>query len=374
MPPAHDHLPGRQVVTTVGAVAPSRRTGSYVGLTAGSAVLLVGAVVAASLLRGAFVDAHRTVGWVVACSVVALLLDPLVDALDRMLPRVMAVVVVLLAVLAVFAAVAFGVAREVVDSLDELRTEAPAAAAELEDRYDWAAEIGLTARVESFVDDIDERIRGDAVAEAAGTFPTYVVTGILMLFLLGYGRRYVDGGLNQLSPSRRRRVGAVVRTAARRGRQYLLVAVGHSLLNGLVVGSTCSLLGVPAAVMLGVAVGALTILPLIGVLVGGIPALLLAFALQGWWAGAIVGVVLVTLQTIEVAVVRPRVDPITVRVGPTVPIIVGLLGFELYGVGGAIYALAVAVIALAALDAIGHERDEADAGERGEQVVPAGAT
>ena len=109
------------------------------------------------------------------------------------------------------------------------------------------------------------------------------------------------------------------------------------------------MLGLPAF-SLGVFVGALTLLPLIGVLVGGIPALLLAFGLDGWWSAACVLAVILVLQTVEVAVVCPAVDARTVRVGPSIPIIVGLLGFELYGIGGSIYGIALAVIALAALD------------------------
>jgi predicted PurR-regulated permease PerM len=70
-------------------------------------------------------------------------------------------------------------------------------------------------------------------------------------------------------------------------------------------------------------------------------------------------VVLLGLQAIEVAVVRPYVDRRTVRVGPSIPIVVSLLGFELYGVGGSVYGIALAVIALAALDAIGRQREHA---------------
>ena len=79
-------------------------------------------------------------------------------------------------------------------------------------------------------------------------------------------------------------------------------------------------------------------------------------------------VALLILQTIEAAVVRPYVDARTVRVGPTIPIVVALLGFELYGIGGAIYGIALAVIALAALDAVGRIRGDdpivEDAGDR----------
>ena len=122
------------------------------------------------------------------------------------------------------------------------------------------------------------------------------------------------------------------------------------MLSGLIIGSVCWALDVPAAVSLGVAVAAFTPVPLIGVLVGGIPALLLAFGLEGWRTGVAVLGWLLVLQAIEIVVVRPHVDARTVRLGPTIPMIVALLGFELYGVGGAIYGIALAVFALAALD------------------------
>jgi predicted PurR-regulated permease PerM len=174
-----------------------------------------------------------------------------------------------------------------------------------------------------------------------------------MLFLLAYGRRYFDGFADQFGEERRRRIRIVGREAATRGRRYLLVVIAHSILNGAVVGATCWLLDLPAAFSLGFVVGALTVLPLIGVVVGGVPALLLAFGLDGWGSALWLLAVLLVLQTIEAAVVRPFVDPRTVRIGPTVPIVVGLLAFELYGVGGSIYGIALAVVGLAALDSAG---------------------
>lgn len=300
-----------------------------------------------------FVAAHRTVGWVIACAVVALLIDPLVDFVDRVLPRWISVIVVLLAVLSIVGTVTVGLANELLNSLDELKVSAPQAAAELEGRYDWMADLDVADRVQSFVDDLDERVRKDAVSQAAETAPTYVVTGILMLFLLAYGRRYFNGFVDQFPEERRDDMHVVGRTAVLRGRQYLLVALGQSILYGLLVGWMCWLFDLPAAISLGFAVAVFTLLPLIGVLVGGVPALLLSFGLEGWRTGVAVLAWLLVLQAIEAVVVRPYVDARTVRVGPTIPIVVALLGFELYGVGGSIYGIALAVIALAALDAVG---------------------
>ena len=55
---------------------------------------------------------------------------------------------------------------------------------------------------------------------------------------------------------------------------------------------------------------------------------------------------------------RPRIDSRSVRLGPTVAIVVALIAFDLYGLGGALYAVAIAVLALAGLDVYGAERDE----------------
>jgi predicted PurR-regulated permease PerM len=328
------------------------------GLTRGSAFLLVGAVVAAFLLADVFVAAHRTIGWVVACAVFALLLDPVVDLVQRVMPRWLAVIVVLIGLLAVVGAVAAGLASDLVDSLEELQERAPAAAADLEEQHDVLADINLAQRVQDFVDEMDNRVRRDAVSTATATLPAYIVTGVLMLFLLAYGRRYFEGFVAQLPAKRQDGVRKVGSHAALHGRRYILIALAHSVVNGVIVGLVCWWIGVPAAIALGFAVAALTVIPLIGVLVGGIPAVLVAFGLEDW-AGFVVVGVLVALQVVEAAIVRPVVDARTVRLGPTIAVVVALLGFELYGVGGAIYGVALAVIGLAALDEIGRLRGAA---------------
>jgi predicted PurR-regulated permease PerM len=329
-----------------------------IGLTPGGAVMLVAAVVAAFALADAFEAAHRTIGWVVACSVVALLLDPVVTFVARLLPRWLSVVLVLIVMLAGISALVAGVATDLNDSLDDLKESVPAAARSLQDRYDWLERVELSQRAGAFVDELDARVRKDAVSEAIGTAPTYVVTGVLMLFVLAYGRRYFEGLSDQFGEPRRTRIRQVGHEAATCGRRYLLVAIGQAVVCGLVVGATCWLLEIPAAFSLGFVAGLMSVLPLMGVLVGGLPAVLLALGLEGWRTTAVLAAVLVALQVAESVVVRPFVDARTVRVGPTVPIVLGLLAFELYGVGGSVYAIALGVIALAALDSAGRMRGE----------------
>ena len=236
------------------------------------------------------------------------------------MPRWIAVIVVLLGVLGVIAALVVGHRPRPAQLARRAQGERPAGRADRwSSKHGWARDVELGQRVTDFVGDLDERVRKGTVSKALGTAPSYVVTGILMLFLLAYGRRYFEGFADQFAPPRRDRIRVVGQEAATRGRRYLLTAIGQSIVNGLVVGLTCWAVGLPAAVSLGFVVGVLTVLPLIGVLVGGLPALLLAFGLLAWWQAVIVLVVLLGLQAIEIAVVRPYVDRRTVRVGPTHP-------------------------------------------------------
>jgi predicted PurR-regulated permease PerM len=65
------------------------------------------------------------------------------------------------------------------------------------------------------------------------------------------------------------------------------------------------------------------------------------------------------LQLFEVLIVRPRVDERTLYVGPALPLIVALIGWEIYGLGGAVYSVLLLILVLAFADAIDIESGEA---------------
>jgi putative heme transporter len=330
-----------------------------VRFTPGAALLVTAGVFAAFVLRNVFVAAHQIVGWIVACALVALLIDPLVNLLERYLPRALSVVVVVVVMIGAVVGIVVGLTRELLASLDDLEQAAPRAALGLEERYDWAADVDVTARVADLVDRINESVRSETIDRAFGRVPTFVAAGVLMLFLLALGRRYVFGMLGLFDDlARRQVVRRVLFFGARRGRTYILFTLAHSLFNGLIFGIACWLLDVPAPVSLGFAAGLMTAIPLIGTFIGGVPALLLAFGSSSWTVGVTVLALLVTLQAVEVLVVRPFVDARSVRVGTTVAIVVVLVAFDLYGVGAALCAFALAAIAFAALDVYGASRDD----------------
>jgi putative heme transporter len=341
-----------------------------VRITARSAVVGVLVLVAGIVAQRIFVAAHRPLSWAVAAIVVAVLIDPIVDLLDRHIPRLAAVVVALLVAGGATFAVTYVAFDNLADGLDRLGRAAEDAAERLEERDDsvgdLARDIDATRRVDLFVDTLDERVTGgdEVLVSTAGTAPTYLVGGILTLFLMSYGPRFAQSAVNQLpSPRQREAVTDIVTTALNRSRRAVFLIVGEGLVVGLLVTGIAYLLDLPSSAAIGFAAGLLAMLPHVGIVLGNLPLILLLLALRSDIAAIVAAVVVIACQLVDSYVVRRRISLYSVHVGLLVPWVVVLVGYAVYGVGGAAFALVFAVFGLAVLDELAARRraDEAAA-------------
>ena len=327
-----------------------------------TAALAVVVAVGAALLLVAFVGAaSRPIGWALACSVAAALLIPIVGVLDKRMPRPLALVLVLLGVAAALGGFYVGVAGTTADNVETFKEYAPAAAAELENESEIARDFKLEERVTTFVEDLDARLGTKAqVQRSTSTLSAYVVTGVLTMFLIGYGNKLATGALGQIRDvDRRERVRRISHRAFKSWRMYSLVALGQVVVVTLTSWLVLWAIDLPAPFILGLLIGGFSVIPLAGVLIGGIPALLFAAGtLDLWRVGVVIGL-LIGLQLFEVVAVRQRVDERTLYVGPALPLIVALIGWEIYGLGGAVYSVLLLILVLAFADAIDIESGEA---------------
>ncbi|MGH8937758.1 MAG: AI-2E family transporter, partial [Actinomycetes bacterium] len=317
-----------------------------VRLTVGSTLLVIGAVATALVISNLFGAARRPVAWAVAASVVAWLLSWVISVLDRWIPRPLAVLATMLGFVVLVVGGWVGVRATLRLEVDKLRTALPAAAQDLEQRYDAVASFHLAERTQAFMNSLDERFGTQAqVAAAAGTASTYMVTGVLMLFLLAYGPRFVSAALRQIAdPDRRESVAAVLYRASNGARAYLLIALAQTIAITAICSVVFYLLDLPAPFVLGLLVGWLSAIPYLGIIVSGLAPLLAAATEPHVFTYAVLVALLVGLQLVEAFVIRPRVDRRTIRVGPALMLIGTLIGFEAYGVGGAIYGTALLVL------------------------------
>jgi putative heme transporter len=322
----------------------------WVTVSLASTLLVIGGVVAAVGLAGVFVAARRPLAWAAAASVAAWLLSGVIDILARWVPRGLAVVMTVLGLVLVAVGGWVGARATFAAEVDQLRRTLPAAASDLEARFRAAADFNLTERTRMFVNDLDERFGIHAqVTAGAGTASAYLVSGILMLFLIGYGPRFLSAALRQIAdPARRASVTSVAERASQAARAYLLIVLAQAIAVTAVCSAIFYLLDLPAPFVLGLLVGWLSAIPYLGILLGGLAPLLVAVTEPHLLTYLVLAALLVGLQSVEILAVRPRADR-TVRVGPALMLAGILIGFELYGFGGALYGTALLVLFWAVL-------------------------
>jgi predicted PurR-regulated permease PerM len=206
--------------------------------------------------------------------------------------------------------------------------------------------------VEEVVADIGGRIAQRAtLARAVGTVPAYLVNAILVVFFLVWGRRFWEGFLRQLpDDDRRDRIATAVTTSIARGRWYVLAVLAQGAVLGTVAGLVSWLLELPAPAVLGLTVAVSSLVPYIGIVLGAVPALLVAAASEPAWVTAALAAGAVLAQAAAVVLAGRVIHPRSVHVGPAPIVLAALLGAAIYGAGGAGVLVVLVIVGVAALD------------------------
>jgi predicted PurR-regulated permease PerM len=347
------------------AASPGTVERRQVHLSLQAALTIVGTVAGLIVLRAVFVKAHRPLSWAVACTVAAILLDPIVDRLAVHIRRVPAVLLTFLVIGAVGVGSAYLVFDSVERAIDRLDTAAPEAAARIEAREDRVGEVAtdfhLKSRVDDFVETLDDRVTGgsDVLKSTAGTAPTYLVCAILTVFLMTYGPRIARAALDQdPDEARRQRIGDVVGPAVARARSAILLTAALGGGVGILAAAAANALDLPAATAAGLTAGVLALLPHVGILIGSVPLLLLSLGFQSSTTTILLALAVVALQIADSMFVRGWIGRRSVEIGLLVPWVIALLGYEVYGIGGAAYSLAFAIGGLAVFDQLDRRNQE----------------
>lgn len=332
----------------------------------------LGAVAAWNVLHAA----RAVVATAVAAAVVALLLTGPVEWMRDRTGRPAAIVITLLFVVIGVGGLVWGVYDDLDRAFARLQEVAPEAARDLErsERVgEVARDLQLAERVEAAVDRIRESTQ-ERAREAAFRAASYFVAGILTLFLLIYGPRMIDGAVNQVADdARRARVRTIVDSSLARGRRYLTGVV----LQGLVATAVCfgffRLVGLPASLALAGVVGLAAIIPYFGIVAGFVPALLLSAAFEAGTVTAALALLALGLQVASIAATR-QLSRRALYTGPALTLFAVLIGWDVYGPGGAVFGTALTAIAVAVMEAASASRTEGPEGAEGAGPAAAPAT
>lgn len=348
---------------------PTADTPKLLRFTPTSVIRAVAMVAATLLALAVFRAATRPLGWLLVAALGAALLGPVVALLQRFVPRALAVVLVLVAAAAVFGGVIYASVDDLGNELDRVQRIAPRAAGEIErsERFgEFAREIDLRERVVAFVEELPDRLRGggdvEAIQSAASRGVSFLITFVLALFLLASGPRFIEGGLAQVTDvGRRARLREVLLGSYGRFWRYVAATMGRAALAGLFAYAVVRVADLPAPVLLAVWVGAWSIVPAVGVVIGslavGLIALPESFSLAGWLVVLFLG-----YQVFDALVLEKRIDRATLHLGSFGTFVAAALGLEAYGMGGLIVASLLAMFAAAVVRTLTHDgSDEAAA-------------
>lgn len=335
-------------------------------LTIGPAAWAVvfGGIVAALVAQNIVVAGRRPLGWAAAALVAAAALEPLVSLASRQMRRGVALIVVLLPVLGLVGLITWGVVGDLDAQVRRLQRDIPRVAEDIEssERFGEAArEFELVEKAEDFAADL-RRPSSRVGEEARGGASTWALTLILTLFALGWGPRFSAAGLHQVGDvDRRDRLARVVGRAFGQSQVYVDAALLLGLGTGAIAWVAFRLVDLPAPTPLALVVGVASLVPSIGVVLATLPAALLAGGLVSPEAGialAVGGLVVQVLHRLALGrATRGAAHP-----GAAVIVISFLVGYEVYGIGGSVVGMSVAVFVAALLDSVAEEERAEAAG------------
>ena len=171
-------------------------------------------------------------------------------------------------------------------------------------------------------------------AAALSSLFTFVTIAILTFFAMLEAPKLFHGFLSLFGPSTSLRLSRVFNESMRSVTGYMLGNILTSIIAGVVVGITLAILGVPFALLMGVFVAMVDLLPLVGGLLAGLPVVVIA-AIHSVPAGIVMLIVFLSYQQVENHILNPVIMSKTVRLNPFWVLISVLVGATLGGKIGA---------------------------------------
>lgn len=321
-----------------------------------------------------------------AAMLVTALLQPFVVRLRRLgLPRGLATAVTAILGFVVIGLVGWFVVWQVMENLDDLSDRVRDGINELKL---WALDSPFHV-TEKQINDIAKNLSetigtNTEQITSAGlqgvTVLVEVLTGILLamfstLFLLYDGKRIWNWTLGLVPAAARPGVAGAGPRAWRTLTAYVRGTVLVALIDAIFIGLGIYFLDVPMAVPLAVFIFLFAFIPLVGAVVSGALAVVVALVTQGVFSALMVLLVVLAVQQIEGHVLQPFILGRAVRVHPLAVVLSVAAGGLVAGIGGAVVAVPLVAVTNTAVGYLkAYSRDQHHLGAGAVGPGPHGAT
>jgi predicted PurR-regulated permease PerM len=315
---------------------------------------------------------------IIVAGFIALLLNPLVVALQRwkIRRRGWAVAIVTLWGVLVFLGLTIAFGLPLVNALTHLIDSLPSYINKAEHGKDWYGHLFRKYHVQQWIQKNTPKLLGysknlAAPALSVGKGALSLSLALLTIFILCVllmleGPKLRHGLLGLMRPERAERYMRVAREVNRSVTGYMLGNFLTSIIAGVVVFVALTATGVPFPFLWALWVALVDFLPMIGGALAGIPTILFAAA-HSLTAGIVTLVVFLVYTQIENHILNPVIMSRTVKVNPLLVLLSILIGASIGswigGIFGAFVAALLAIPAAGALQVLVRELWQASAPE-----------
>ena len=303
----------------------------------------------------------------------ASLLHPITDGMARRIPRGLAALATVLGTLLLLVALFGLVGQQSAAGFPELRTQAIDGFGQIRT---WLADGPLNVQTEDisrYVDQADQAVsenRGALTAGALGAASTlshlaegFFIALFAVFFFLSSGHRIWAWLLRILPGAAQRPLDDAARSGFVTLSHYVRATVIVAAVDGIGIGIGAAVLSVPLALPLGVLVFLGAFIPLVGAILTGAVAILVALVAQGPVTALLMVGVVVLVQQIETHVLQPFLLGRSVDVHPLAVILAIATGVALAGILGALFAVPVVAVANTMITSLA-ARGGSDPGDR----------
>ncbi len=277
----------------------------------------------------------------------------------RGVPNTIAAITVVVTGLAALGAIGYFTINTLTSEFEELEVDIEAGFSEVVHSVgNWAG--ASDEEVDQAIDDVLDSVRGNADTIAGGVFSgvrlaTEVLAGVILLavltFLLVHDAESIQRGIARRLGRRHRRdflllSSGLVDTLGKYFRGVTIVA----FMDATLIGIGLVIIGIPFALPLAVLTFFGAFIPVIGAVLAGLAAFLIALATEGVTAALVVGGLVLAVQQIEGNVMAPFILGRSISLHPMLVILAVATGGALWGIMGAFVAVPMTAIAIALLD------------------------
>ncbi|HEX6556695.1 MAG TPA: AI-2E family transporter [Ktedonobacteraceae bacterium] len=305
------------------------------------------ALYATSLIAGAVV-------LLLLSALLAYLIYPLVEFLQRRLRRAMAITVAYLLIAGVMTGVMFLVTSALIQQSTSLAQSvrfllSPAGKDQIRPLIDFLGKLGVTSdQVAQYKNQLLSQVLGvlsgliPFLNGVIGNVISLIVVTTLSVYFVIDGPRIIHWLRFKTPVTSRDTIAFLLQALDQSLGGYFRGSLLIALIGALCVGAGLALLGVPYSAFLGLLFFLLYFLPVVGAYVIGVLCILAALP-QGWEVTLAVAVYITVLQGVVIGhILSPRIFSKTVGLHPIIALFALFAGAELFGLLGGLLAIPVA--------------------------------